>query len=148
MTKLPLILLPIKESSDHPPPGWWFPIFLPIDMEFKELRLFPFALQIYLGTGMLRQSLDARPEVMAEILNQVEASPSGPSWGWFCLNHCLCQLRQGLSTDLLLTVLGLGSEIRGPAWVDAVRVFLLHRWSLPCCVLTRQRGTCLFLKGP
>lgn len=55
------------------------PHLLTIDMEFKEgssevLKFFPFALQIYLGTGMLRQSLDARPEVMAEILNQVEAS--------------------------------------------------------------------------
>lgn len=56
------------------------PHLLAIDMEFKEgssevLRLFPFALQVYLGTGVLRQSLDVRAEVMAEILHQVEASP-------------------------------------------------------------------------
>lgn len=83
VTKRPLILLPLKESSDHPPPGWWSHIFWPteaIDKEFKEsssevLRLLPFALQVYLGTGVLRQSLEVRAGVMAEILHQVEASP-------------------------------------------------------------------------
>lgn len=93
MTKLPSILLSLTESSDHPPPGRC-PHLWPaeaVDGEFEEgssegLRLCPFALQVYLDTGVSRQPLEVRAGVMAEILNQVEVSPCrcphpGPAGG-------------------------------------------------------------------